>query len=255
MPWKRGNPGCPCCIVEPPPPPCACPGGGASKKFVGTPTVMVEVEGLPSNITWDCVYSIQPFIGGAATWFWTTIEINDLDAINGTYSYTLSKTVGDCVNFSQRPGTDFTLPSISSTITIRNLGTATSGCTINSTTTGASLTPSLSVSRNPFSYTSAYGAAFSLSMSQQWSGTNMVVFTIQGGQYMLCEHDYDPSLTPGSIGVGAIPGPPTAIRPRSSTEIWLNRWANPGGRCYSAEARPDYEHVGNIYAEIIDDVP
>lgn len=251
MSWKRGNPGCPCCG----PATCDCPGGGTSRKFVGTPTVLIEIEGLPSNIEWDCVYRIQPTIGGAATWFWTTIEINGLDAINGTYSYTLAKTVGDCVDYGQRPGTNFTLPPISSTVTIRNLGTATSGCTINSTTVGAGLAPSLSVNRNPFPYTSAYSAAFSLSMSQQASGTNMRVFTIQGSQYMLCEHNYDPSLTPGSIGVGAIPGPPIATRPRSSTEIWLNRWANPDGRCYSPEIRPEYEHVGNIYAEIIDDVP
>src|SRR5690606_2313159 len=113
MGWFGPSGNCGCCGE--PPPPCACPGGGASKKFIGTPTVMVEIEGLPSSIAWDCVYGIQPSIGGAATWFWTTIELDGLDAIDGTYSYTLTKTVGDCVNFSQRPGTSFTLPSISST--------------------------------------------------------------------------------------------------------------------------------------------
>lgn len=252
---------CGCCGGDDPPFPCECPGGGNSRKFVGTPTVVIEIDGLPSTIAWDCLFRAQSPIGGSQNdrWSWESIEINGLDAINGTYAYPMSKMGDGCIDFDNTPGVSFSIDPVNTDITVRDLGsTAFFSCTPTSIFPGpVTLQPVVGVARNPFPYTGAYSAYFSLDYRRSTAQQDWNIFSMLGRNLMRCVDDYDPALAPGSSEVGSSPGITSypSYRPNTSEEIWLARYYNSSGNCYPFEAQVPYTVVGSFRAEIIDDVP
>lgn len=255
MSWKRGNPGCPCCGTAT----CDCPGGGTSRKFAGTPVLIITIENMLPTYSWETVTNYTFPIGGLRATQYESFTIDGMDEANGTYAWELEKTEEGCLSFPTIGLVDsesFSVPNVSVTHVQRTLS-GNFGCTVSSTSNfNPSIAPSLVATRAPGSVAGLYEVVFSISYTQSpqpaWDGQHFYVGAIKR---LFCNLDYDADATAGVHGVGPVPGASTQTsRPYASDEVWLAHRHNLVNRCIPFFFF-DYDVVGNIYAEIIDDVP
>jgi hypothetical protein len=90
MPFKKHNPGCPCCEIPSSSSSSVIPDCECGRGFGRTPTAKVTVD-LPSSISW-----VRKQVG-VSTVTWTRVTLIGLDAHNGTYFYPIDK-IGFCLD-------------------------------------------------------------------------------------------------------------------------------------------------------------
>lgn len=248
MAWKRGNPGCGCCSSLPPT--CDCPNGGVSRKFAGTPTVIVTIEDLPSTVSFETVYQS----GLIAQNFWTTVTIDDLDSYNGTYSWTLNKNAGGCIahdSSNNRGGSLGTYPNS----LVRRSRNSFADCILvgSPTNVNRTLTTQLTLGISSSPYQDTFQVVFrSTGFHSTGQPGDAVIFEFAGSQRLICSKDFDPleDEMPEFMGAG-LGG--FSFNPKDQN-IYLVYASDLAGRCVSPEARVLHQ-IGKITAEIIDDVP
>lgn len=248
MAWKRGNPGCGCCGSLPPT--CDCPNGGTSRKFAGTPTLVVTIEDLPDTITFDTVYET----GLVSQYFKTAVTLNGLDAYNGTYAWALNKSEGGCLLFDSTNNRSASLTNYTDIVT-RQQRTSFFGCTPSGSPTvvNRSTVASLESGLITTPYNDTFQVSFVAAGCHSTCGSGDArLYEIAGRQRMICSKDFDPLEDEMTSNMGA------NIQSRSfyprDQNIYLIYAADSGGFCFSPEARVLHQ-IGKIYAEIIDDVP
>jgi len=247
MAWKRGNPGDPCCG----PGVCECPGGGVSRKFAGTPTLVVTLSGLEDEYQFQVVIRHAP-IGGDGTIYRYDVTLLGLDACNGTYVKAFDKTPSGCIDHETSMGTALPLPSYTANWT-RYILPGSSGCTTSSPVS-ASRTIGWSITAMRLSGANAgkYDITSVISDQDTTIGFGEIIYALSGQQRLECSKDYDPTLDMRTTVVAGGFGSVT-IQPRLQ-EFYLVHRGDVLGRCQSP-VFPFAQTIGSYAAEIIDDVP
>lgn len=245
MGWfgPRGNCGC-CGPVT-----CDCPNGGTSRKFVGTPTLVVTIEDLPSTISFNTVYQT----GIITQYFKTAVTLDGLDAYNGTYAWEMSKSEGGCLVFDSSNNKSASLSSYTDTVS-RQQRTTFSGCTPVGSPSVAVRSPVPSLVSGLVS--TPYNDTFQIDLRSAGChadcSNSELLYEIKGVQRMICSKDFDPLEDEQTLGMGA--GIQALNFYPRDQNIYLVYAADAGGFCGSPESRVLHQ-IGKIYAEMIDDVP
>lgn len=223
---------------------CECPDGGFSRSFAGTPTIRIEISGLPSTYSFEVWYDQSPF------YYWASVVLNGLDQYNGTYLIPVPAVDG-CISHPPGSGSgEIAIPAYSIDVTRRTLS-GSSGCPVISTT---SFTRSAIYNKLEWGRISG---RFSVGLfSEMMHDPNLpgaMMYMIAGNQVMPCSLDYDPTLyeSPEYLGTGSTGS--HEYYPKDQ-KIYITYAADVLGRCVSPAEPRGIHQIGTIAAEIFDDV-
>lgn len=255
MTFKKSGPGCPCCEVGL----CECPAGGESRKFQGTPTVVITIADMLEEYSFQAVWQAQTFSG--FLFLWDTVTIRGLDAWNGTYAgpVTEFKTPANCIDYTRHGdmGILFGLPEYQ-VETVRRYRTTSTGCVISSTETiEEQFTGELR-----FTHIAGIGITSGTHVVAATSWNSIAfdglqsysTYSILGTQRLVCDNDYNPLLDTQQIQESPVvpTGVSISTRPLANLQkLWIVHTA--ASRCASPYS-PAYIEIGSISAEFVDDV-